>query len=262
MREKNAFSWDCICGKTYKYQSGLCKHIKQCRHNIQNETENELGVKDVELDSDPNTYKTMFVKMMEENNEFRNLLIKQQQQIGELIPKVGNNNVSTINTVNQKFNINIFLNEQCKDAINLNDFVKNIEINLDELDYAKNKGLAEGITNTIIEKMSNLSLYERPMHCTDVKRETLYIKNDDIWSKDSSKAEIKRAIKDVSTKQFKTIKKWVDANPDFQKDDLKSEYFTSAVSKLGKDTSTVDSKIIKKICANTYIKNTNTPNDE
>ena len=90
----------------------------------------------------------------------------------DIIPKV--NNTNTINN-NQKFNINIFLNEQCKEAINMSDFISKIELNLENLDYSKRQGLEAGLTNVIIEHMKSLSLYERPIHCTDKKRETLYI---------------------------------------------------------------------------------------
>tara|TARA_B100000287_G_scaffold389842_1_gene400211 strand:+ start:2349 stop:3233 length:885 start_codon:yes stop_codon:yes gene_type:complete len=244
------FSMKCECGKVYKFHSGYYRHKKLCNY-VKNETiinENNENNKD-------DDYKTMFLKLLDENKEFKNILIKQQNQIGELIPKVGNNNVNNINNVNQKFNVNIFLNTHCKDALNIDDFVKNIDINLDDLDYTKNNGLAEGISNAIIQNMSKLSLYERPLHCTDTKRETLYIKNEDAWEKDDSKSKIKKAIKDVSDKQFKSIKKWTNTNPDFQDDSNKQEYFAKVLSVLGKDNKDVDAKVIKKICNNYNLKN-------
>jgi len=103
--------------------------------------------------------------------------------------------------------------------------------------------------------MNKLSLYERPLHCTDIKRETLYIKENDNWEKDNDKLILKKAIKDVSKKQFSSIKKWTDENPDFQDDDTKQEYFAKVLSVLGKDISTVDDKIIKKICNHSHVKN-------
>ena len=120
----------------------------------------------------------------------KNLLIKQQDQIGELIPKVGNNNTN----IKQRFNVNIFLNEQCKDAINMHDFIKQIEVSLDNLLTTRDKGLSEGISNVFIENMNKLSLYERPLHCTDLKRETLYIKDNNVWEKDGDKSRIKSSI--------------------------------------------------------------------
>ena len=255
------FSMTCECGKIYKFHSGYYRHKKICNF-IKNVTiENEINETNIETNNENNIYykdddyKTMFLKLLDENKEFKNILIKQQNQIGELIPKVGNNNVNNINNVNQKFNVNIFLNTHCKDALNIDDFVKNIDINLDDLDYTKNNGLAEGISNAIIQNMSKLSLYERPLHCTDIKRETLYIKNEDAWEKDETKSKIKKAIKNVSDKQFKSIKKWTNTNPDFQDDINKQEYFAKALSVLGQDNKDVDTKVIKKICNNYNLKN-------
>ena len=254
-------SFFCECGKVYKFNSGLYRHKKICTFN----TNQTIILEDCSINNNKNMdgstsylrdddYKSMFLKLLDENKEFKNILIKQQNQIGELIPKVGNNNVNNVNNVNQKFNVNIFLNTHCKDALNIDEFVKNIDINLDDLDYTKNNGLAEGISNAIIQNMSKLSLYERPLHCTDVKRETLYIKNQDAWEKDESKSTIKKAIKNVSDKQFKSIKKWTNTNPDFQDDTNKQDYFAKVLSVLGKDNKDVDTKVIKKICNNYNLK--------
>ncbi len=263
------FSINCECGKVYKFHSGFYRHKKICKYvssnciiSLDNSNNNNNSSNINNINQDENTsylkddeYKSMFLKLLDENKEFKNMLIKQQNQIGELIPKVGNNNVNNVNNVNQKFNVNIFLNTHCKDALNIDEFVKNIDINLDDLDYTKNNGLAEGISNAIIQNMSKLSLYERPLHCTDVKRETLYIKNQDAWEKDDYKIKIKKAIKDVSDKQFKSIKKWTNTNPDFQDDTNKQEYFAKVLSVLGKDNKEVDTKVIKKICNNYNLKN-------
>jgi len=260
------FSIKCECGKVYKFNSGFYRHKKNCTF-VKNETiiledssNNNVSINKKNINETVNClkeddYKNMFLKLLDENKEFKDILIKQQTQIGQLIPKIGNNNINNVNNVNQKFNINIFLNTHCKDALNIDEFVKNIDINLDDLDYTKNNGLAEGISNAIIQNMSKLSLYERPLHCTDTKRETLYIKNEDAWEKDESKSKIKKAIKDVSDKQFKSIKKWTNINPDFQEDDNKQEYFAKVLSVLGKDIGEVDDKVIKKICNNYNLKN-------
>ena len=130
------------------------------------------------------------MKMIHENQELRN-------QVTELIPKVGN-------TINKpRFNINIFLNEQCKDALTMNEFIDKIKVTLDDLLITKNKGLTEGVSNIFIENMNKLSVHERPMHCTDVKRETVYIKCEDEinkngnskWEKDKENRKLKESIK-------------------------------------------------------------------
>ena len=103
--------------------------------------------------------------------------------------------------------------------------------------------------------MNKLSLYERPLHCTDIKRETLYIKDNDMWEKDDNKTKIKKAIKEVSNKQFKSIKKWTEENPDFKEVDEKKDEFVKILATVSKDSSNVDDKVIKKLCNNAYLKN-------
>lgn len=256
----------CNCGKKYKHRASLYNHKKTCEfiemdisENIITENIQGHGISSDEKNNhlikveDQMDYKQMFLTLLNENKEFKDILIKQQNQICDLIPKVGNT-VNTVNNVNQKLNINIFLNEKCKDALNINEFVKNIEIDLEQIDYTKTNGLAEGLSNAIIENMNKLSVFERPLHCTDAKRETLYIKDNDNWEKDDDKTKIKKAIKDVSNKQFRSIKKWTDANPDFQEDESKQDYFARVLSILGRDSATVDDKVIKKLCNNSQLK--------
>ena len=277
----------CECGKIYKTKSGLWKHKKICNflsnlNNMDNLLNNsndlasnicnniELNPYDnlelnknkkkkivINKDSDKNNnYKDMICLLMQENKDFKNLLVKQQEQISELIPKIGNNNNNTQN-IKQKFNINIFLNEQCKDAININDFVKSIEISLEQLNTTNSGGLITGLSNAIIENMNKLSLYERPLHCTDSKRETLYIKDEDVWEKDKDKTIIKKAIRDISSKQYKTLQSWIEKNPDFKEIEEKQEYFTQTLSNIGKDINEIDEKIIKKISNAVYVKEIN-----
>ena len=271
---KVAKIYDCDCGKKYKHRQSLFTHKKKCDYEApeqsfklivteQDET-NSNGLEDYdplanidEID-DINEIgsvecKAMLFKMMKENSEFRSLLIKQQEQIGELIPKIGNNNNNN-NNVNNKFNINVFLNEQCNNAINLTDFIDNIEISMANLDITRYKGLAEGLSCIIMENMSNISLYERPIHCTDIKREAVYIRNKNVWSKDRDKLTIKKAINDISIKQFKTLQAWTHKNPNFKDDDNKTTYFTQALLNVSKDPKTVDDKVIKRLCSNYYLK--------
>ena len=263
---KNASAWTCYCGKSYKFQSGLSKH-KKTHEYYENESENlnenidmetcQIIDNIIENEDEDLDYKTMMFKLLDENKEFKNILIKQQKQMSEMIPRVENNtinNISNVHNVKNKLNINIFLNEQCKDALNINDFVKNININLNHIDFTKENGLAEGLSKAIIDNMNKLSLYERPLHCTDTKRETLYIKDNDVWGKDNDKAKIKEAIKAVSNKQFKSIKQWTDENPDFRDTDEKKDEFVKILATVSKDSKTVNDKVIKNLCNNSYLK--------
>ena len=216
----------------------------------------------------PITQETI-VKLISENNDIKNLLVTQQQQLleqqkqigiqqkqlGDMVPKMGNN-ITNNNTANikQKFNINIFLNEKCKDAINMNDFIKQIQLTLDNLDFTKNNGLTEGLSNIFIENMNKLSLYERPLHCTDTKRDTLYIKDKDAWERDKDKTKIKDALKNLNKNHFKLIKEWMNENPDFKEVDEKQDYFAQLLKTCGTDLEEVSDKVIKKICTSAYLK--------
>ena len=152
----------CECGREYKYRQGLYNHRKTCKGE-----KKQIDIIENEENLD---YKSMFFEIIKKNNEFQDLLMKQSQQISELIPKVGN----TINSNNkQKFNINVFLNEKCKDAISMDEFINKIEVSMKNLLTTKEKGINIGINEIINENMNKLSLYERPIQCTDKKQETL-----------------------------------------------------------------------------------------
>jgi len=243
----------CECGRQYKHSQNLSRHKKTCVFLENNLTNSIIPIendKDQEKDKEENEnspidYKYMFLKILEENSELR-------KQVTTLIPRVGNNNNNT--NIKQKFNINIFLNEQCKDALNMDEFLKQITVTLENLDVTKTKGLCEGLSNVFIENMNKLSVFKRPLHCTDVKRETLYIKENDSWGKDNDKSKIRAAIKNASATQYKNMKQWMDANPDYMDDPDKQDYFIHMVKNCGKSINDIDDKIIKKICSTSYIK--------
>ena len=260
---KNATcNFECECGKVYKHRQSLNSHKKICPKIEKIEKiEKNSDISENEVENYDVDFKELVCKMITENNEIKNSLIKENQelraQVNELIPKIGINN-SVINS-NNKFNVQIFLNEHCKHAINMKDFIDSIKISLQQLDIIKNKGLTEGLTNAILENISKLSLYERPIHCTDIKRETLYIKDNDIWEKDNSRENIKKAIKEISHKPYYTLKEWLVSNPNYMEDESKQNYFIQTTRTLGKKSDTIDDKVIKKICSNTYIKDDKYP---
>jgi len=180
MNDTNSYGSDtvpkiyvCNCGKSYKHRQNLFSHKKKCNFGS---TESKLENTIMKTDEENMDYKHMFMTMINENKELRDIVVSQQNQISELIPKVGNNNNNTINK--NKFNINVFLNEQCKDALTMNEFINDIKISIEDLMHTKNNGITEGVSKIFIKNMNKLSLYERPIHCTDVKRETVYIKSE------------------------------------------------------------------------------------
>jgi len=223
----------CECGREYKYRQGLYNHRKTCK----GEKKENVIIENVD-------YKSMFLEMINENKELR-------KTITEMIPNMGNNNNNTINN-KQKFNINVFLNEKCKDAISMDEFIDKIEVSMKNLLTTKEKGQVYGISNIIMENMNKLSLYERPLHCTDKKRETLYVKNNE-WEKDDSKEHINKALKKVESKQLKNLNVWLETHPNYMNNPLEQEEFAKLMSECGKSIDDGREKIIKKLCDNVYI---------
>ena len=268
-QERTNKIFSCECGKVYKHNQSLYNHKKICTYKVNDGKEeciNNSGIVNhgiVNHGIVNNTIdQTMIMRLISENNDIKGLLLMQQQQLleqqkqlgeqqrqlVEIVPKICNVTNNTAH-IKQNFNINVFLNEQCKNAINMNDFIKQIKLTLDDLDLTKNKGLEIGLSNAIIQSINKMSLFERPLHCTDTKRETLYIKDNDSWEKDSSKTKIKGALHNLNKAHFKLIQDWIAQNPDFKENDAKQDYFAYLLKTCSVNLKTIDDKIIKKICA-------------
>ena len=226
-----------ICNKKFMNRSGLWKHKKKCQIINNNETK-------IIQDNNKDNMKELVLQLINKNSEL-------QKTISEMIPKMGNNNNNTINNKN-KFNINVFLNEKCKDALSMDEFIEKIEISMKNLLTTKEKGQINGISNIIIENMNKLSLYERPLHCTDKKRETLYVKNNE-WEKDDNKEHINKALKKVESKQLKNLNVWLETHPNYMNNHIEQEEFAKLISECGKSIDDGREKVIKKLCDNVYI---------
>jgi hypothetical protein len=255
----------CKCGKVYKHNQSLYNHKKTCNFKEINQEICEVieDKEDSNIINNQSNLENLIIKLITENNEIKNTLLKEnneikntllkenqelRQQISELIPKIGNNNNN-----NNHFNINLFLNEKCKDAMSINEFVQSIEISLKNLITTKTKGLGIGLNDIINENMNKLSIYERPIHCTDKKRETLYVKHDK-WEKDIDKLSTTNMLKGLQLQQIKSLHLWKEAHPSYMEDeDLKHEYMI-LVNKCTKPLSESEKKIFKNLCDNTYIK--------
>lgn len=259
----------CQCGKIYPYRASLHNHKKKC--TFINSKKCEKPKNEVINVTTKDASKDLIVKLVEENTEIKSLLFKQfetmqnqmceqqkqmHDQISELIPRVGNNN--TINK--QKLNINIFLNEQCKDALTMEQFIKKIEVTLGDLLVTKNKGLTEGVSNIFIENMNKLSLYERPLHCTDVKREIVYIKSEENpnggegqWERDDSNSKLRNALKKVTHMQQQSLEKWVAEHPNWESNPKQQEEYMLLVKNCTAEFGDKENKIIKKLCNQTHL---------
>ena len=177
---KNALLFYCDCGKQYKHRSSLSTHKKNCK--FENKISNEIVEQDVD-------YKSLLVKAMNQLEEQQEQMKRKDELMANMIDKIDKIGNTTNNNTNN-FNINMFLNERCKNAINFSDFIERIEISHDDLENNAQLGFVNGITKIFMDNLKQLTLYERPIHCTDVKRETMYIKDADEWEKEQSKQKI------------------------------------------------------------------------
>lgn len=242
-------SYICECGKNYNHRASLYNHKKRC--NYGKELNSELKVPKssgeyiIQLINDNNEIKE---NLLRENRELRSQIHDQNKQITELLPKIGNNN-----TIKQRFNINVFLNEKCRDAISMDEFIAKIEVSMKDLITTRDKGLSEGLSNIIIDNMNKLSIYERPMHCTDIKRETLYIKNTAEWEKDEKRVLIDRLLRQVENKQMKNITKWTAEHPEYMEDEVLQQEYIDLIRNCTSDVDECRDKVLKRVCDNVYI---------
>jgi len=208
----------CDCGKIYKQRQGLFKHRKVCKtYTIEPPTPEpttqgqQVDISVVlELLKQNQEFKNLIV---EERREFQDMMIEQNKQMTELAKNAGNNNNNTNNTTNNKFNLNVFLNETCKDAITMDDFIQSIEVSMEDFINTGKLGFVDGISKVMLERMKDMEMHTRPLHCTDLKRETMYIKNEDKWEKDDTdKTTLRKAVKNVAKKNYRQLKPWFDSS--------------------------------------------------
>ena len=234
MPTKDDKTFICICGNSYKYRPGLAKHKRTCimekihasssivtKDNYETTDglvlENEINKK---IDSTTDKeLKELVKELIKQNGE----LVK---TINEIVPKIGNTNI-TNNNNNNNFNLNVFLNEQCKDALNISDFIDSLKITLEDLLFSKTNGISRGITDVMIKGLKELDIHKRPIHCTDIKRDIMYIKNEDNWSKDDNHDIMKNTIVKIADKERTALQQWAIDNPDWIETERKQlEYLT------------------------------------
>jgi hypothetical protein len=238
---KNSLNFICECGKEYKHHSSLWNHKKKCNFKIK-ETEEIKTYENIDIDiSDKN----LILTLIQQNNEL-------QKQMLDVI-KNGTNNTTNINSNNKTFNLQLFLNETCKNAMNIMDFVDSIKIQLTDIESIGELGFVNGISKLIIKNLKALDENMRPVHCSDPKRESLYVKDANVWEKeDSDNKKIKKAIKYISHKNICAIPEWKAKYPDcIYSDSKKSDQYNhiviEAMGGSGDNDIEKANKIVKKI---------------
>jgi|LauGreSBDMM110SN_4_FD.fasta_scaffold65081_2 hypothetical protein len=230
-----------ICGKVYKGRSGLWQHEKKCVP-IKYDYEYKKS------ESDILKITTMFLESMKQNQDFQKEIIAIVKDTGSVSNSHNTNMVTTNNK--QKFNMNFFLNETCKNAMNLSEFVDTLQITLADLENVGKLGYEEGISRIFTNGLKALDVSRRPIHCSDVKRETVYVKNDNKWDKDSD--QLRRAIKLITNKNIKLIPKWKEANPGHHlyHNKKNDEYLKIMYESMGPTDESEEKKSFGKIITN------------
>jgi hypothetical protein len=241
-----------FCNKNFKSYVGLWKHNKTCNVN-KNEV---IKLNDKSKQKDITDTSTL------DKEELIIMLLKQNTELIEILKNgvnnTTNNNINT-NSHNKAFNLNFFLNETCKDAMNITDFIDSIKLQLSDLEKVGEVGYVEGISNIIIKNLNNLDETKRPVHCTDKKRETIYIKNEGQWEKeDDNKTKIKKAINKIANKNIKLITQFREKYPECKKSDSKisdkyNKMIIEAMGGPGDNNVEKEEKIIKNITKATII---------
>tara|TARA_Y100000816_G_scaffold90258_1_gene62298 strand:- start:2140 stop:3063 length:924 start_codon:yes stop_codon:yes gene_type:complete len=251
---KNALTvYVCDCGSSYKYMSGLCKHRNKCyfinkKENEKNEKKEENEENEEEILNDDINYKDLLLKAMNQLQDQQEELKRKDEIMEKMIDKMGtttNNNIIN-NTNNNILNIQLFLNETCKDALNIMDFVDSLQLQLHDLENTGKLGFVEGTTKIFLDGLKQLDIRQRPIHCTDLKKETVYIKDDDEWKEDVAKEKIKMAIDEVNDKNLKQMANWIEENPN-KSDELELIVQNIANPDIDKESNKIIKNISKQV---------------
>ena len=210
-----------ICNKSYKYKSGLSRHKGICKGSI------KLVKPKTDYLCNP-----ILQQQHEQIQNLQNILEKtiesQQDMFDHLIQKVGN----TTNNINNSMTINVFLNKECKNAMNLTDFMNSLQLSLEDLQYTKDNGYIKGITKIFVKKLQDMNPTERPIHCSDKKRLQFYVKDENEWQKDNENKKIDKSIETITQKQIQNIKAWEREHPNWNTSEHGTELYMGMVKEV------------------------------
>ena len=223
----------CSCGKEYKHYSGLWRHKKKC--TILNQAAEaeaskkaEIALKITEIENAmPNMDMNLIFAFMKDTQEFKQMMLEQSKIITDLVGKVGNTTNNINNTQNNQFNLQFFLNDTCKGAMNVKDFLNFINVDLEDIEYIGTHGYVAGISRIFTKNLARLGKYEKPIWVTDEKRETIMYKEDGVWQKDEDHIKMNRISVTIENKCRMKITLWRDTNPDWKENDKKGLFYSN-----------------------------------
>jgi hypothetical protein len=251
------------CNKQYRFHSGLWKHKQSCNPQEYTQSINTIDAAAVvTLLKQNQDFKTMMVEQYTQLQESNKQNIELQKQLVDAVknnPNMITNVTNNTTNNNQKFNLNFFLNDTCKDAMSITDFLRNLNVHIDELEYIGNHGYVNGMTKMIMARLKDMDITKRPIHCTDIKRETMYIKDDAGWSKDTDElTKLRRILSRISMNNYRTVPVWRTAHPDCEVMETRTYEFCYKMMKeiLGdveEEQIKLDNKIIKTIAKELFV---------
>ena len=241
--KKNA-EYACKCGKQFLTNSGLWKHKNKCVTNDARENNDKDLI--MILINENKDFKQLMLEMCKEKDEYKTMMLKVIEN------GTNNTNCNNTNSNNKTFNLQFFLNETCKDAMNIMDFVESIKLQLTDLESVGKLGYVEGISKIIVKNLKELDVTQRPVHCTDKNRETLYIKDENKWEKDETKQKMHKLVKRVASKNARLLPKFKEAHPDCSKSvskfsDQYNKIIVESMGGSGDNDYEKEEKIITKI---------------
>jgi len=251
---KSSKCYTCKCNKVFKHASSLWNHKQKCTFVELDET--HINVMD---NSRQSVDSKLILELLQQNKELHKMVIDLAKNTNHT---TNNNTINNTNntTNNNRFNLNVYLNETCKDAINLNDFIQSIELNVNDFINTGEVGYVKGISNIMVERIRDMEPHIRPIHCTDLKRETVYVKDSDKWAKeDENKTHIRKAIRIVADKNKNLVHSWIEENPNYEILDTPEcnkffEYTKASLGGYGKEEDLkFENKIINNILKETII---------
>jgi hypothetical protein len=275
--------YKCLCGNIYKHRQGLSVHRKICVPTIPLAQSPTIPLAQSPTTTEayplvePEVYDTsVIIQLLKQNAEFKTLMVEQYTHLQEttkqntelqrqLVDAVKNNTNSITNVTNhttnnnQKFNLNFFLNDTCKDAMSITDFLRNMNVHIDELEYIGNHGYVNGMTKMIMDRLKDMDITKRPIHCTDIKRETMYIKDDAGWSKDTDElTKLRKILSRISMNNYRTVPDWRTAHPDCEVIESRTYDFCYKMMRaiLGdaeEEQIRLDNKIIKTMAKELFV---------
>lgn len=250
---QNQFSCE-FCERSYKDKTGLWRHKKKCMvlNNIKEETSIITNDDNIKIPFNKNN---LIDYLLKENKEFKELLLEQNKMVINMCDKNNSScvNNGNINSHNKTFNLNLFLNETCKDAMNIMDFVNSLKLDLSDLEIVGQLGYVDGISNIIVKNLKALEVHKRPVHCSDSKREVIYVKDEDKWEKETeNKSKLRKAIRTVAHKNINTIPAFKEKYPDCgsstsKKSDIYNKIIIESMGGSGNNDAEKEEKIIKQI---------------